>query len=87
MSEPSQPSDKPAKKPRQRATAAKAASPKDKGAASKAKEVAADTETKQPPRNDDVLREAVLEAALPQAAFDGFTDLALLKAGKEAGVD
>ena len=31
--------------------------------------------------------EAVLEAALKDAAFDGFTDSVLAKAGKEAGAD
>ena len=32
-------------------------------------------------------RQAVLMAALPHAAFDGFTDSVLEKAGKEAGID
>jgi ubiquinone biosynthesis protein COQ9 len=36
--------------------------------------------------SDDTIREAVLMAALPHAAFDGFTDSVLEKAGKEAGV-
>jgi ubiquinone biosynthesis protein COQ9 len=41
-----------------------------------------------PPKKDDgALREAVLAAALPHAAFDGFTDSVLQKAGVEAGVD
>lgn len=35
---------------------------------------------------DDALREAVLLAALPHAAFDGFTDAVLAKAGAESGV-
>ena len=38
------------------------------------------------PRGDDALREAVLAAALPHAAFDGFTDMVLQKAGAEAGL-
>ena len=39
-----------------------------------------------PPRDDQEMREAVLAAALPHAAFDGFTDSLLQKAGAEAGV-
>ncbi|HZQ40165.1 MAG TPA: COQ9 family protein [Rhizomicrobium sp.] len=35
-------------------------------------------------RSDEELREAVLNAALPHAAFDGFTDMVLQKAGAEA---
>ena len=38
-------------------------------------------------RTDEELREAVLNAALPQAAFDGFTDAGLQKAGAEAGLE
>ncbi len=37
--------------------------------------------------NDENLKEQVLEAALPDAAFDGFTDRLLAKAGKTAGLD
>jgi ubiquinone biosynthesis protein COQ9 len=37
-------------------------------------------------RSDDELRQAVLNAALPHAAFDGFTDMVLQKAGAEAGL-
>ena len=37
-------------------------------------------------RDDQAMREAVLAAALPHAAFDGFTDSLLQKAGTEAGV-
>jgi ubiquinone biosynthesis protein COQ9 len=37
-------------------------------------------------RSDEELREAVLNAALPHAAFDGFTDMVLQKAGAEAGL-
>jgi len=36
--------------------------------------------------NDQEMREAVLARALPHAAFDGFTDSVLQKAGDEAGV-
>ena len=38
-------------------------------------------------RSDDDLREAVLNAALPHAAFDGFTDMVLQKAGAGAGLE
>src|SRR3569833_401849 len=38
-------------------------------------------------RSDEDLREAVLNAALPHAAFDGFTDKVLQKAGAEAGLE
>jgi ubiquinone biosynthesis protein COQ9 len=41
---------------------------------------------KSPRRNDQETREAVLAAALPHAAFDGFTDAVLQKAGMEAGL-
>jgi ubiquinone biosynthesis protein COQ9 len=37
-------------------------------------------------RDDDEMREAVLATALPHAAFDGFTESLLQKAGAEAGV-
>lgn len=37
-------------------------------------------------KDDAALREAVLLAALPHAAFDGFTQSVLEKAGKEAGL-
>jgi ubiquinone biosynthesis protein COQ9 len=37
-------------------------------------------------RSDQQMREAVLAAALPHAAFDGFTESMLQKAGVEAGV-
>ena len=39
-----------------------------------------------PKRDDAAAKEAVLMAALPHAAFDGFTDAVLQKAGAEAGV-
>ena len=47
---------------------------------------ASETESKAPPRDDQQMREAVLAAILPHAAFDGFTDGVLQKAGAEAGV-
>ena len=39
-----------------------------------------------PPQSDTGLKAAVLEAALPHAAFDGFTDKMLEAAGAEAGL-
>ena len=45
------------------------------------------TEAPKPERMDDqTAREAVLAAALPHAAFDGFSDDVLRKAAREAGV-
>ena len=40
-----------------------------------------------PAREDSAMKDAVLAAALPDAAFDGFTDAVLAKAGKTADVD
>ena len=54
-----------------------------KKAVSKAEAPGAESKT---PRDDQEMREAVLAAALPHAAFDGFTDSLLQKAGIEAGV-
>ena len=73
--------EKPTRKLRPRATASKAGAPRDKVAAPQV-EAKADAQ-----RNDEELREAVLNAALPQAAFDGFTDMVLQKAGAEAGLE
>jgi len=42
---------------------------------------------KQETRSDEAVKDEVLAAALPQAAFDGFTDRVLEKAGAEAGQD
>jgi ubiquinone biosynthesis protein COQ9 len=39
------------------------------------------------PKSDEALKETVLKAALKDAAFDGFSDGLLNKAGQEAGVD
>jgi len=50
------------------------------------KVAAAKLETKAKGMNDQEMREAVLARALPHAAFDGFTDQVLQKAGDEAGV-
>ena len=53
-----------------------------------APKVEAEAQTKQEtPRSDDELRQAVLNATLPHAAFDGFTDMVLQKGGAEAGLD
>jgi ubiquinone biosynthesis protein COQ9 len=46
----------------------------------------AEAQPESPGRSDQQMREAVLAAALPHAAFDGFTDSVLQKAGAEAGV-
>lgn len=71
------------KKPRPARAAAKAAAQKDKASP----KVEAKPETgQQSARSDDQLREAVLLAALSHAAFDGFTDMVLQKAGAEAGL-
>lgn len=43
-------------------------------------------ETTSAPPGDTQLKDAVLAAALPHAAFDGFTDTVLSRAGQEAGV-
>jgi ubiquinone biosynthesis protein COQ9 len=51
-----------------------------------APKIEADAPKAEPRRNDDEMREAVLAAALPHAAFDGFTESLLQKAGAEAGV-
>src|SRR5258708_1741580 len=39
------------------------------------------------PKSDTALKDAILKAALKDAAFDGFTDSVLAKAGKSAGAD
>jgi ubiquinone biosynthesis protein COQ9 len=50
------------------------------------KVAAAKLETKARGMSDQEMREAVLAKALPHAAFDGFIDQVLQKAGDEAGV-
>jgi len=60
-------------------------------AQTKKSDASADAQTKKADapndkRDDQQMREAVLAAALPHAAFDGFTDGLLQKAGVEAGV-
>src|SRR6185437_5078893 len=72
--------EKPARKPRPRATAPKAGVPKNEAAAPKLEA------TTGAQRSDEDLRQAVLNAALLHAAFDGFTDMVLQKAGAEAGL-
>jgi len=59
--------------------------PAKKKAAPKAESPKADA-PKAARMDDNQAREAVLAAALPHAAFDGFTDAVLQKAGIEAGV-
>jgi ubiquinone biosynthesis protein COQ9 len=75
---------KKAKQPRK-----KAAPRADASADAQEKKVQAETQTKRPAEDkgdDQQMRAAVLAAALPHAAFDGFTDSLLQKAGAEAGV-
>jgi len=67
-------SDATPKKPRKKAAPKQEARP----------QAEASAQTKKP--DDQALRQAVLMAALPHAAFDGFSDSLLQKAGKEAGV-
>jgi ubiquinone biosynthesis protein COQ9 len=67
-------SDATPKKPRKKAAAKQEVPPDAEPSA----------QTKKP--DDQALRQAVLMAALPHAAFDGFTDSLLQKAGAEAGV-
>ena len=59
--------------------------PKKKPAARKPKPAASQTEASET-RSDAALKTAVLDAALPHAAFDGFTDKVLEEAGKAAGL-
>ncbi len=63
--------------------AAKKATPK-KAAAGKTKPPM--DESNPEPKDDAALKAAVIEAALPHAAFDGFTDRVLEDAGKVAGL-
>lgn len=46
----------------------------------------ASVESKAEARDDEALKAAILEAALPHAGFEGFTDKVLEAAGKEAGL-
>jgi ubiquinone biosynthesis protein COQ9 len=69
-------------KQKKRAAPKKAAPKSDKPKAEKAK---AEARTEKP-ASDDALKDAVLAAALPHAAFDGFTDKVLQAAGQQAGV-
>ena len=88
-----QPRKKPAPKARPDASADGQIKKPDASADGKIKkpDASADAQTKKPDtakdkHDDRQLREAVLAAALPHAAFDGFTDSLLQKAGAEAGV-
>ncbi len=73
------------KKPR--ATADKAGAQKENSAPRKARpKVQAQTEAKTEARDDEALKAAVLEAALPQAGFDGFTDKVLEAAARDTGI-
>lgn len=45
------------------------------------------TPRKKAPSDDAALRAAILQAALPHVAFDGFTDKVLERAGEEAAAD
>ena len=65
------------KKPARKKATPKTAEPKPKAEAKK---------TKARTMTDQEMRETVLAKALPHAAFDGFTDAVLRKAGAEAGV-
>src|SRR5665213_3602260 len=60
--------------------------PARKKPAPKSEAPGADAQPKSPTRSDEEMREAVLAASLPHAAFDGFSDSLLQKAGAEAGV-
>jgi ubiquinone biosynthesis protein COQ9 len=64
-----------------------AAEPKKKKAAPRKARPKVESPHAEAPRSDDALRAAVLEAALPHAAFDGFTDKMLETAAKDAGLD
>src|SRR5882757_2596799 len=74
---PKKPRKKAAPKPRADALA---------DAPAKKADASADAQAKTQSRDDRQMREAVLAAALPHIAFDGFTASMLQKAGAEAGV-
>ena len=59
--------------------------PKKKKAAPRKAKAKVEAQTEQ--TSDEALKAAVLDAALPQAAFDGFTDKVLETAGKAAGLN
>ena len=75
-------SDKPAAK-KKKAPAAGAVSP----SVEAPKKKTAPRADAQSEKTDDALKDAILKAALKDAAFDGFTDGMLAKAGKSAGAD
>jgi ubiquinone biosynthesis protein COQ9 len=72
------------KKPRAKKKAAPRAEPNAAAAAETPPE--SPRAEKQGTKSDDTLKAAVLAAALPHAAFDGFSQKVLDEAGKEAGV-
>src|SRR5258708_40057048 len=77
---------KPRKKAAPRADASADAQTKSANASADAQKKNTSGADSKAPRSDQEMREAVLAAALPHAAFDGFTDSLLQKAGVEAGV-
>ncbi len=82
MSEtPKKPRKKPAPKPQ-----AKPDAPHRMDADAGARKGSAGADAPKDKKDDQQMRAAVLAAVLPHAAFDGFTDSVLQKAGMEAGV-
>jgi ubiquinone biosynthesis protein COQ9 len=77
---------KPRKKAASRADASADAQTKKSDASADAQAKKTEAKSDTPPRDDQQVRQAVLAAALPHAAFDGFTDKVLQQAGTEAGV-
>ena len=75
---------KPAKKTAAKTKAAKPKAAKPKAPKPKAKPKAENMNAPKP--DDEAMKQAVLAAALPHAAFDGFTDTVLEKAAAEADV-
>jgi ubiquinone biosynthesis protein COQ9 len=81
--------DKPAAKKKKASAAADAPAETPKKKDAPRADASADAQTGKTgkPKSDTVLKDAVLKAALKDAAFDGFTDSMLAKAGKSAGAD
>jgi len=69
------------KPPRKKKKSASAEAPGD------ARKISAEAPAEKPAQDDQALKEAVLSAALTDAAFDGFTESVLAKAGKAAELD
>jgi ubiquinone biosynthesis protein COQ9 len=59
----------------------------EKPAAAKKKKAVPKPDAGEPPQSDAALKTAILKAALKDAAFDGFTDGVLAKAGKTVDAD